>query len=91
MIPTYERGAMSIANKLRAFLKMLPLTFIAIGLSLNALSQVKRLRYYEKTFQFSLVPGISTNGLDPAFYFNKFSFNLLFTFLQLSNKFMLFI
>lgn len=37
---------------------------------------VKKFRQYKRTFQFSLFPGISSNGTSSGFYFNKFSFNL---------------
>jgi hypothetical protein len=36
----------------------------------------KRLRTYEKKFQVSLFPGISTNGIASGFYFNKYSLNI---------------
>jgi hypothetical protein len=36
----------------------------------------KKIRSYEKVFQFSLFPGISTNGIESGAYYNKFSFNL---------------
>lgn len=39
-------------------------------------AQLKKLRYVEKKFQFSFFPGMSTNGLESAMYFNKYSFNL---------------
>jgi len=40
-------------------------------------SQVqKKIRQYERTFQFSLFPGISTNGIYSGSYYNKFSLNL---------------
>jgi hypothetical protein len=42
-----------------------------------AYSQVKKkIRTYEKVLQFSLFPGISTNGIESGSYYNKFSFNL---------------
>ena len=36
----------------------------------------KKIREYERTFQFSVFPGISTNGVSSASYYNSFSFNL---------------
>lgn len=41
-----------------------------------AFSQVKKFREYERTFQVSLLPGISTNGIASGSYYNKFSLNL---------------
>ena len=38
--------------------------------------KAKRIRLYERTFQFSLFPGISTNGIATGSYINKYSFNL---------------
>ena len=38
--------------------------------------QPKKLPYQERNLQFSLFPGLSTNGLSSAIYYNKFSFNL---------------
>ena len=35
-----------------------------------------RKRYRKSNFQLSLVTGVSTNGIHPAWYFNKFSFNI---------------
>jgi len=42
-----------------------------------AYAQFKKQRYQEKPFQLSLFPGISTHGIHEAWYFNKFSLNLL--------------
>ena len=36
----------------------------------------RRFREFHKSFQFSLFPGISTNGISSGFYVNNFSFNL---------------
>jgi hypothetical protein len=36
----------------------------------------KKIKTYEKTFQVSLFPGISTNGIASGSYFNKYSLNL---------------
>ena len=36
----------------------------------------KKIRQFDRNFQFSLFPGISTNGIHSGSYFNKFSFNL---------------
>jgi hypothetical protein len=37
---------------------------------------VKKIRLYERALQFSLFPGISTNGIASGSYINKYSFNL---------------
>jgi hypothetical protein len=51
--------------------------WLALFLPSIAHSQVKKkIREYERTFQFSLFPGISTNGIYSGSYFNKFSLNL---------------
>lgn len=43
----------------------------------NAHAQVKKkIREYKRTFQFSLFPGISTNGIYSGSYFNDYSLNL---------------
>ena len=39
-------------------------------------SPQKKIKEYISTFQFSLFPGISTNGIESGSYHNKFSFNL---------------
>jgi hypothetical protein len=39
-------------------------------------AQIKKLREYKRTFQLSLIPGISTNGIESGSYYNKFSINL---------------
>jgi hypothetical protein len=49
---------------------------IVIGNFTIVFSQVKKLREYERTFQLSLLPGISTNGISSGSYYNKFSLNL---------------
>jgi hypothetical protein len=36
----------------------------------------KKIREYERRFQFSLFPGISTNGISSGSYYNNFSLNL---------------
>lgn len=36
----------------------------------------KKIRQFDRNFQFSLFPGIGTNGIHSGSYFNKFSFNL---------------
>ncbi|MEM9858665.1 MAG: hypothetical protein AAF843_14995, partial [Bacteroidota bacterium] len=43
---------------------------------LNAFGQTRNSRFRDKDLQISLVPGVSTNGLQSGWYFNKFSFNL---------------
>ncbi len=46
-------------------------------ISLNCHGQIKKkIREYEKGFQFSIFPGISTNGVSSASYYNTFSLNL---------------
>ena len=51
--------------------------FLFLVATVNTLGQVKKkIREYEKTFQFSLFPGISTNGIASGSYYNSFSFNL---------------
>jgi len=48
-----------------------------ISLSTPSLGQVKKkIREYEKGFQVSLFPGISTNGIYSGSYYNLFSLNL---------------
>ncbi|WP_421876334.1 LA_2272 family surface repeat-containing protein [Marinoscillum sp.] len=42
----------------------------------QAYTQLKGLPYQESVFQLSFFPGVSTNGLSSAMYFNKFSINL---------------
>jgi hypothetical protein len=50
---------------------------LALIFSMNAHAQVKKkIREYERTFQFSLFPGISTNGIYSGSYFNRYSLNL---------------
>lgn len=44
--------------------------------SLKLDSEQKRLRTFKRTFQFSLFPSISTNGVSSGHYINGFSFNL---------------
>ena len=53
------------------------LLFLLIILQFNAFGQVKKkIRQYDRNFQLSLFPGISTNGIHSGSYFNKFSLNL---------------
>lgn len=64
-------------------------TLTLVVCSMTALSQDStqvRLREFERTFQFSLFPGISTNGIMGGFYYNKFSLNL-FGGLSAGNRF----
>src|SRR4051812_24810193 len=66
------------------------LIFLLIANSLTVFGQDSvrvRLREFERTFQFSLFPGISTNGIMGGFYYNKFSLNL-FGGLSAGNRFM---
>lgn len=44
--------------------------------SFTVCAQEKKIRLYERTFQFSLFPGISTNGISSGSYVNKYSINL---------------
>lgn len=46
-------------------------------MSLAQTPEHKKLRYRDKGFQLSLLPGVSTNGLESGRYFNKISLNLL--------------
>lgn len=46
-------------------------------LTITGYGQVnKKIREYDRTFQFSIFPGISTNGVSSGSYYNSFSFNL---------------
>lgn len=38
--------------------------------------QIKKLREYERRIQISLLPGISTNGIESGSYYNRFSINI---------------
>ncbi len=53
----------------------LGVTFLLL-LHLQSYAQLKGLPYRESVFQLSFFPGVSTNGLSSAMYFNKFSINL---------------
>lgn len=51
--------------------------FLFLAVSLQGYGQVKKkIREYEKGFQLSLFPGISTNGISSGSYYNLYSFNL---------------
>ena len=51
--------------------------FLLLAMSLHGYGQVKKkIREYEKGFQLSLFPGISTNGISSGSYYNSYSFNL---------------
>lgn len=51
--------------------------FLFLVVPLDSYAQVKKkIREYEKDFQFSIFPGISTNGISSGSYYNKYSFNL---------------
>ncbi len=53
------------------------LWILILFLPCSAYSQVsKKIREYDRLFQFSLLPGISTNGIYSASYRNSFSLNL---------------
>ena len=41
-----------------------------------AIAQERKLRYRDKSFQFSLLPGIGTNGLESGHFFNHVAINL---------------
>lgn len=45
-------------------------------ISILSFSQEKNLRYKNAKYQFSFFPGLSTNGLSSAMYYNRYSFNL---------------
>jgi hypothetical protein len=47
-----------------------------VMISSVASAQEKKIREYERTFQFSLFPGISTNGISSGSYYNKYSLNV---------------
>lgn len=50
---------------------------VLIFVSHHGYAQVKKkIREYERVFQFSLFPGTSTNGISSGSYVNSFSFNL---------------
>uniref|UniRef100_UPI00404AB9EC LA_2272 family surface repeat-containing protein n=1 Tax=Fulvivirga sp. TaxID=1931237 RepID=UPI00404AB9EC len=54
-----------------------PLALIVLFLTVATISEGQlRKRYRKSDFQLSLVSGVSTNGIHPAWYFNKFSFNI---------------
>jgi hypothetical protein len=58
---------------LRAF----PLALFSIlHIHSPALGQERKIPVMKRNFQFSLFPGISTNGIKSGSYFNKYSFNL---------------
>ncbi len=53
------------------------ITILLLALSISAHSQIrKKIREYDKGLQLSLFPGISTNGIWSASYYNKYSLNL---------------
>lgn len=52
------------------------LFWLLIFIAINANAQERKLRYRNKAFQFSLFPGIGTNGLESGHYFNHVSINL---------------
>ena len=53
----------------------LGVTFLLL-FNVQAYAQLKGLPYRESVFQLSFFPGVSTNSLSSAMYFNKFSINL---------------
>jgi hypothetical protein len=40
------------------------------------IEEAKKLRTYQRRFQMSLLPGISTNGISSGFFFNNYSLNI---------------
>ena len=46
-------------------------------IELTSFGQTKKLRFRDKDLQFSLFPGIGTNGLYSGNYYNKFSLNVV--------------
>ncbi len=52
------------------------LIYFVVQSSVVSAQVKKKIRQFDKTFQFSLFPGISTNGIHSGSYFNKFSLNL---------------
>ncbi|MEQ8469915.1 MAG: hypothetical protein RIC35_01950 [Marinoscillum sp.] len=53
------------------------LGLMIVAFSFNhSFAQFEKLPYRERLFQLSFFPGISTNGLGSAMYYNKFSLNL---------------
>lgn len=53
------------------------LSAMLIFASLSLSAQPRKMVFMTRDIQVSLVPGINSNGLNSAQYFNKFSFNLL--------------
>jgi len=49
---------------------------LAISLAYAQDADKKKIKTYERRFQFSLFPGTSTNGIASGSYFNKYSLNL---------------
>jgi hypothetical protein len=49
---------------------------VAFSLAQAQETDKKKIKTYERRFQFSIFPGISTNGITSGSYFNKYSFNL---------------
>ncbi|HTF17420.1 MAG TPA: hypothetical protein VK658_05070 [Chryseolinea sp.] len=55
---------------------LIPVGFL-LAIALTSSAQVnKKIRTYEKTFQLSIFPGISTNGVSSGSYYNTISLNL---------------
>src|SRR5687767_2431770 len=52
------------------------LIFLLISIAGINAQVKKKIREYEKGFQFSLFPGISTNGISSGSYYNNYSVNL---------------
>jgi hypothetical protein len=69
-------------NLNRAILCLVMIPFFTFG---QEEEKKRKFRLYERTFQFSVFPGISTNGISSGFYINKYSLNL-FGGLSASNR-----
>src|SRR6478736_2571310 len=54
----------------------LPIVVVAQEVEDSVRTPPKRIREYERNFQFSLFPGISTNSIYSGSYLNNYSFNL---------------
>ncbi|MEO1052838.1 MAG: hypothetical protein AAFX87_19545 [Bacteroidota bacterium] len=67
---------MPFNQNLKARLCLIACFSIVVQTATAQSKDFKKLRYREKTFQLSLFPGVSTNGLESGRYFNKYSINL---------------
>lgn len=73
---------MPLKTNLNCLVCLAMVPFMAFGQEEEA---KKRIRLYERTFQLSLFPGISTNGISSGSYVNRYSLNL-FGGLSASNR-----